>query len=119
MNTNKEASSNKEIPDLMEKALNDADQESNNDSVCYDNDDDEYPDYSASSNDKNIKAIKQHSEGILNGLGMWVQQQVPRTPPKEDSIDYDSDKEDDVADKIPELAFQYESTTTSTTANNP
>ena len=91
MNTNEKADSNREIPDLMETALIDADQERDDDSNFYDDNDDEYPVYSTSSNNKNIKAIKQHSKGILNGLGQWVQQQAPSTPPTEDSIDYDSD----------------------------
>ena len=40
MNTNEEADSNREIPDLMETALIDADQESDDDSNFYDDNDD-------------------------------------------------------------------------------
>ena len=49
----------------METALKDTNQESDNDSNFYDNDYDEYLVYSTSSNNKNIKAIKQHSKGIF------------------------------------------------------
>ena len=74
MNANKETDRVRDIPDLMKTALNDADQESGNDRNFYDEDNDKYPVYSTSGNNENIKIIKQHSKGLLNGLGHWVQQ---------------------------------------------